>query len=139
MKEKVKVFLFILINLTWCLPQTLLGFLVWLYYKIRGCEESAGKYGTVLCHSEKMGGGISLGGFVITHKYENRLLKQRRLDDHEFGHTLQGFLLGPLYLIVIGIFSMSWNLLRRAGLFKKNDYYTFWTERWADKWGKVKR
>ena len=53
--------------------------------------------------------------------------------EHELGHTIQSKILGPLYLIVIGIPSITYCGLRRAfpSLRKKN-YYNFYTERWAN-------
>ncbi len=59
---------------------------------------------------------------------------------HEYGHTLQSRKLGWLYLFVIGLPSIIW-----AGCFdnyrKKHNksYYSFYTERWADELGGVKR
>jgi hypothetical protein len=55
---------------------------------------------------------------------------------HEYGHSIQSMVLGPLYLLMIGIPSMVW-----AGCFKnyrkrsKKSYYWFYTESWADRWG----
>jgi hypothetical protein len=57
-------------------------------------------------------GGISFGPVAIGgHGFSDWA--------HEFGHNLQSLVLGPLYLIVIGIPSV-------AG--------AQWTETWADKW-----
>ena len=59
---------------------------------------------------------------------------------HEYGHTLQSKILGPLYLFVIGLPSLIW-----AGCFEdyrkenKISYYDFYTEKWADKLGGVNR
>mgnify|MGYP006982744016 CR=1 FL=1 len=43
-------------------------------------------------------------------------------------------MLGPLYLIIIGIPSISWAGLRRLiPALKKINYYWFYTENWANK------
>ena len=70
-------------------------------------------------------GSISLG------KYINDLTIQ-----HEYGHCKQSMYLGPFYLIVIGIPSIIW-----ASVYLNTDksYYWFYTEKWADKLGKVNR
>ena len=53
---------------------------------------------------------------------------------HEYGHSIQSKILGPLYLLVIGLPSIIW-----AGLFEKYrnkhkiSYYSFFTEKWANK------
>lgn len=79
--------------------------------------------------SKKMKGGISLGKYIILSKRSNN--KKTRL--HELGHTIQSKMLGPLYLIVIGLFSlihaMGWTI-------EKGDYYKYWTEAWANKLAK---
>ena len=56
---------------------------------------------------------------------------------HEYGHCLQSKMLGPLYLIVVGIPSMTMNLLTRAKILKVETYYKRWPESWAEKLGKT--
>lgn len=52
--------------------------------------------------------------------------------EHECGHSRQSDILGPLYLIVIGIPSITHNIVhticRKLGL--NWDYYKFYTEHW---------
>lgn len=54
---------------------------------------------------------------------------------HEYGHTIQSMILGPLYLFVIGIPSCIWAFtpyfqkLRSKG---KYSYYDFYPEKWAN-------
>lgn len=52
--------------------------------------------------------------------------------EHECGHSRQSDILGPLYLIVIGIPSVIHNIVHaicyKLGL--KWDYYKFYTEHW---------
>ena len=82
--------------------------------------------------AENMYGGISLGNFVYFRPplYKNMLL-------HEYGHCLQSRLLGPFYLIVIGLPSLLWALWWHPG--RRIGYYDFYTERWADRLGGVNR
>jgi hypothetical protein len=60
---------------------------------------------------------------------------------HEYGHALQSVLLGPLYLIVVGIPSLSrvayskW-YYKKSGRSWKN-YFKGFPENWADKLGGV--
>ena len=59
---------------------------------------------------------------------------------HEKGHRIQSKILGPFYLIVIGIPSIIWATLHSfCKPISKIDYYWFYTEKWADKIGGVKR
>lgn len=59
---------------------------------------------------------------------------------HEYGHTKQSKYLGWLYLIVIGIPSITYCGLRKmSSKLKSKNYYKFYTEAWADKLGDVHR
>lgn len=65
---------------------------------------------------------------------------------HEYGHQLQSYILGPLYILVIGLPSGLWcwfiqdwvNKIRKKKNKPELDYYWFYTESWANKLGKVK-
>ena len=61
-----------------------------------------------------------------------------RLLVHEFGHTIQSLVLGPLYLPVIGLPSAIWlntPQLSRRRRNAESSYYAFFTERWANHLG----
>ena len=113
----------------WCLPQNLLGLLLLLFTKARKVGEH---------YEYNIGcGSVSLGDYIFlcpSHRNNKTILK------HEQGHQIQSRILGWLYLPVIGIPSIIW-----AGCFgwyrNKYDfsYYDFYTERWADILGGVKR
>ena len=79
-------------------------------------------------------GGVSLGRTVIVNRDEvERPLMWR----HEYGHCRQSQYLGCLYLLVIGIPSAVWALIYNPKW--RVSYYAFYTERWADKLGGIKR
>lgn len=79
--------------------------------------------------AEKMNGGISLGNFAYVSPQS---AKDPTTIAHEVdGHTKQSKLLGPLYLFIIGIPSISWAYLRDRK--KYPNYYAFYTESWANK------
>ena len=128
MKKVIEILLYI-----WQLPQNLLGLLVKLLYRENSALTYKGKH-IAVCLS--FPGGISLGNTVIVNKYP---FNKSAWNDvkHEWGHTKQSLYLGPLYLIVIGIPSIVWAALQ--GWLVKKDYYSFYTEKWADKLGNVKR
>ncbi len=55
---------------------------------------------------------------------------------HEYGHSIQSLVLGPLYFIIIGIPSALWANLGRD--FRKRnhvDYSAFYPEKYADRLG----
>ena len=83
-----------------------------------------------LCYvAEKMSSGISLGNFAYVSPQTaiNEPVVVHEVD----GHTKQSKLLGPLYLFIIGIPSISWAYLRDPK--KYPNYYAFYTESWANK------
>ena len=93
-------------------------------------------------YSPMMRGAISLGIFQIyADKYlGNRAKYVELVRKHEEGHRKQSKMLGPLYLIVIGLPSLIWATLHSTvGRLGAVDYYSFYTERWADRLGGVKR
>lgn len=54
---------------------------------------------------------------------------------HEYGHTIQSIILGPLFLLVIGLPSSLWANIPRFKQYRKQNeisYYAFYTERWAN-------
>ena len=59
----------------------------------------------------------------------------QRLLVHEYGHTIQSLLLGPLYFIIIGIPSTLWGFLPLLAKKRKEEglsYFSFFTEKWAN-------
>lgn len=59
---------------------------------------------------------------------------------HEVGHTFQSRYLGWLWLLVIGIPSaLHWVWYKCYGAKHGANYYSFYTEKWADKLGGVYR
>ena len=88
---------------------------------------------------------VSLGMFVFVTKepyFYDKLKNEytmeelsRRLLVHEYGHTIQSLILGPLYLIVVGIPSTLWGFLPSFNRKRKNEglsYFSFFTEKWAN-------
>ena len=116
----------------WEFPQCLLAKILIFFYK----AERITPYKKIECYrSKRMCGAISLGLYIITDPWydENRI-------KHEYGHTRQSALLGPLYLIIIGLPCVCWIGLRSISKWAKSkSYYWFYTERWADTIGGVLR
>ncbi len=105
---KLKRIAYIFIQCTWGAVQSLLGLIAMLllgnqkrgFYRCAVLTEydidSAPKYMRWL-------GCVSLGMFIFvgTHKDTSRE-RAREIASHEYGHTFQSLLLGPLYLIMVG-------------------------------------
>ena len=115
----------------WQLPQVLLGYAILLYFRL-------GKHpdrhvlttpdGVQVWASKGMRGAISLGMLTV---HGPSVLSPADIR-HELGHTQQSRLLGPLYLLIVGIPSLvhAWHWRPSKG-----DYFAFWTERWANRLG----
>lgn len=115
----------------WELPQNLVGEVLKLF--IKGKERKV-VGGINIYYKKGFPGAISLGNTIISGTNYISTIK------HEHGHQIQSMYLGPLYLFIIGIPSIIW-----AGLhsyipsLRRANYYSFYTEKWADKLGGVKR
>ena len=138
----MKSILYSIVQCTWGILQTLLGFVVFLmHYK----NKHFCYHGAIITVWESKS-SMSLGLFVFvtsepyfTKKFEGEISAKElsnRLLVHEYGHTIQSLILGPLYLIVIGIPSTLWGFL---GGKKRRDeqvpYGAFFTEKWANQLG----
>ena len=116
----------------WQLPQNLAGLLMVAILRPEDCYDFEG---VRLCYASRMRGGISLGRYIIVRDMMQDYTG--RTERHELGHARQSRLLGPLYLLVIGLPSLLWAAWWHAG--RGVSYYSFYTERWADKLGGVER
>lgn len=115
----------------WQLPQNLVGLVVLCFISHK---EKCTVVGIDFYYSKTFPGGISLGKYVIIGSKNETTVK------HEHGHQIQSMYLGPLYLIVIGLPSLIWAWLYGPVIpYTHNGYYRFYTEKWAEKLGKVER
>lgn len=136
----------------WQLLQNLLGlvFLLWFKGKKIKSEWYRGAY--ILWIQDDKFSGISLGMFIIINS--NRI-NDSYIRDHEYGHTVQSKLFGPLYLLLVGLPSQIRNTYNSTvnvkkftkelgssylGILKARDwYYSQYPESWADLLGDVDR
>ena len=113
---------------TWGILQTLAGAVVCL---AQGrCPRAW--YRQALVTYWKRPSGLSLGPFIFVPIYR----KQLRV--HEYGHTIQSLLLGPLFLLVVGVPSVIWAGLPVFSRLRKSrhiSYYRLPPERWANRLG----
>lgn len=119
-----------LILFIWQLPQHLLAILYIGYLVMMGKDLGVdSRYKQAIVIPCIMRGAVTLGCYVFVGLNS----EYRKTVKHELGHTIQSKILGPLYLIVIGIPSITYCGLRRIfpSLRKKN-YYDFYTEKWAN-------
>ena len=130
----IKGILFYLWQFTFGLIQNIMGLFMLLVYKIKGSKSEWYHYALITYIDKKNFGGVSLGMFIFI----NKNVEGDRLHDmkiHEYGHTVQTEILGPLWLFVIALPSFIWCglpalvKLRRE---KNISYYWLYCEGWAN-------
>lgn len=132
-KKLVPYIIFIFLQCTWGLLQTLVGLLVFLF----NVTSSHNIYHGAVRTQWSARSGLSLGLFIFVPT-DCSVEISEKISVHEYGHTLQSLLLGPLYLLVIGLPSFIWFLLYPINKKKKGiSYYDFFIEKWADVWGGI--
>lgn len=142
--------LYTLAQTVWGFPQTLIGSAVFAAHRARPHF----RYHGAIVTTWESRRALSLGLFVflpgagypepsdVSADEHDWVLASvdHRLLVHEYGHTIQSLILGPLYLPVIGIPSVVWfNNPALAGKRRRENlsYYAFYTERWANHLGEL--
>lgn len=116
----------------WQLPQNILGFLWYVINKRRIKRHSYNRVWNnwVNTYYLDMSGAVTLGQYIFIGRTKNTSFTLL----HEEGHVKQSLLLGPLYLVVIGIPSLLHAFFRKFSVVTpKKSYYNFFTEKWANK------
>ena len=115
-------------QVVWGLPQTAIGSC--MFFLLRHTNRWA-RYRSAYVMEWKLDSGLSMGMFIFVPRDTPRSLLV-----HEYGHTLQSLLLGPLFLPVVVLPSLVWAGLPQARRYRarKNfSYYRFPVERWANR------
>ena len=126
---------YVIAQTVWGFPQTLVGLAVLLAHRGRPRFRYHGAIVTTW-NSHK---ALSSGPFVFMNGSGDTQTAKQSVDEsllvHEYGHTIQSLILGPMYLPTIGLPSVIWlnfpgfkHWRRRTG----TSYYSFFTERSAN-------
>lgn len=133
----MKIFLRILTEI-WQFPQHIIAYVIILIncksIKLMVSKDGINHY--LVDHL--FDNAISLGNYIFLDSDGNFSYKTIK---HEFGHQKQSLILGPLYLIVIGLPSIIGNIIDRIKhkYYDPDFYYKQPWEAWADKLGGVVR
>ena len=115
----------------WQLPQMIIAFIYQMYLIYSNNYLGAYEENDNIIHQCVMRGAVTLGNNIFINV---GTFNMEQVLEHEYGHTIQSKILGPLYLIIIGIPSITWAGLRRLiPSLREYSYYSFYTEKWANK------
>ena len=123
--------LFIIIQCTWGILQTIIGAVVFLAF----ADHPHRSYRCAVDTSWERSDGMSLGLFIFTPRGDNEYTEKLRV--HEYGHSIQSLVLGPLYLIIC-IISVTWSNLPAFEELRRDKgvpYTACFVESWASRWG----
>ena len=124
--------MYYILQWSWGIIQNVVGFCVFLANIRRRHFRYNGAVVTVWGSRR---GSMGLGMFIfISEIAMNGELREFTLT-HEYGHTLQSIILGPLFLPVIGLPSLLWAGLPVFRKYRERNsvsYYRLYTERWAN-------
>ena len=137
----MKIFLRILTEI-WQFPQHIIAYVI-ILINCKSIKLMVSKDGISHYLVDRLfDSAISLGNYIFLDSDGNFSYKTIK---HEFGHQKQSLMLGPLYLIIIGLPSIMGNILNRIKYkyfrrhYDPDFYYKQPWEAWADKLGDVER
>ena len=137
--KPLRAVLFHLVQWTWGLPQNLLGLLLLPIFR----GERFRFHGALVTVYKKLRfiknrSGFSLGSFIFLPESWSDC-ERKHLTVHEYGHTVQSLILGPVYLFVVGLPSCAWShrYLRRSAIYRSRGiaYTDRFPEHSADRLG----
>lgn len=131
---------------SWGALQTLVGFVLFLLHRK---DRHFTFHGAIVTEWSSKA-SISLGMFVFVTNdplfYYGHLRDRYTAEEfgnmllvHEYVHTIQSLVLGPFYLLLVGISSLLWSYLPHYEKMRKSgmSYFSFWPEKWANLWGEA--
>ena len=134
----IKSILFYLWQFTYAIVQNIIGLVMLAIYKSQGAESEWYHNALITYIDKKNFGGVSLGMFIFINKSRNGdALHDTKI--HEYGHTVQSLILGPLWLFVIALPSVIWcnvPYFVRMRKLKNVSYYRAYCDGWAKICGK---
>lgn len=128
---KLTAILYYGLQWTWGIIQNVIGLFLYLVNS-RGRRFRYNNAVATVWRSKR--GSLGMGMFVFISESEQGDRFEFTLR-HEYGHTLQSIILGPLFLPVIGLPSLLWAglpVFRRYRERRGVSYYSFYPECWAN-------
>ena len=126
--------LYTCIQWTWGIAQNAIALLMLAFLKLKDPKRDVYLFHGAIVTEWKKRSSMAMGMFIFLghHGIDSYSL---RILTHEYGHTVQSCILGPLNLLLVGIPSFLWANEAHCGKKWREDgasYYSFYTERWAN-------
>ena len=96
------------LRILWQLPQCLLAYFLILTRSLKYKENINDR---PIYSGNNITYGVSLGEYIIIGDIYYQSGQDPCVNNHEWGHTRQSLILGPLYLIIVGIPSATMNMM----------------------------
>lgn len=127
--------LYTIIQFTWGLPQNVAGLLLFLALSIVNLKRKREYFHGAVVSYWKFKSSMTLGMFIFFGHWRSSEEYARDILIHEYGHTIQSLILGPLFSPLVGFASSMW---ARVPLFEKwrregrYNYFDLYSEKWAN-------
>lgn len=117
----------------WELPQFILAVLILVTVRKR-IKETIKYRNSKIYLVKGFPGGLSLSFIIFLN---SRKKSNLRIIKHEYGHTLQSLILGWLYLLIVGLPSITRAMIWSRRKLEEKKYYCRFPENWADLLGRA--
>ena len=136
-KVPLTLVIYTILQWTWGILQNILGGLLFLFLLIKNPKAKHDYYhGAVVTPWKQGKGSMGLGMFIFFGHQGAPDAKEVIV--HEWGHTVQSVILGPLFLFVIGLPSLIWAYTPKFEKMRKEKnipYTAAYCEKWASGMG----
>lgn len=138
MKKKyyiINYILYTILQLTWGIIQNVLGIFLFILLTIIKANRKRFYYHGSIVSRWRFGFSMGLGMFIFLGTRISAERKEEEVIVHEFGHTIQSIILGPLFMLVIAIPSTVWAFtpaFKRLRKERNIPYVWFFCEAWAN-------
>jgi len=137
-KYTINYISYTIIQLTWGIIQNILGILLFVILTIIKPNRTRKYYHGAIISYWRFSFSMGLGMFIFFGHSNQDEEYQKQVLVHEYGHTIQSIILGPLFFFLVAIPSTTLAFLpvfankRKEG---KADYFDLYCESWANTLG----
>lgn len=125
-----------LLQFSWAVIQNICGLFLFIFLNLKDSKRYKTMYRGAIVTDWNNTASMGLGMFIFCGHRKSSICDEVMV--HEYGHTIQSVILGPLFIPVIGIPSMLWGNLKYFVKMRKEkhiSYMRFYPESWANHLG----